>query len=116
MDISSVGPSFATTENPPANEESPANLGSGSSAAEMSQTFLKLLVTQLQHQDPTKPQDETQFISELAQFASLEQLTGINKAVSNLAALLGAVATAGGTDPTPTDPASPDTPDTPPIE
>jgi flagellar basal-body rod modification protein FlgD len=37
------------------------------------QTFLKLLVAQLQNQDPTQPQDGTQFVAQLAQFAGLEQ-------------------------------------------
>ena len=36
--------------------------------------FLKLLVTQLQNQDPLNPQDDTQFISQLAQFSALEQI------------------------------------------
>jgi flagellar basal-body rod modification protein FlgD len=71
----------------------------GPAPAELSQMFLKLLVTQLQNQDPTKPQDDTQFIAELAQFASLEQLTGINKAVTDLTAFLGALATAAVTEP-----------------
>ena len=34
--------------------------------------FLKLLVTQLQNQDPLNPQDDTQFISQLAQFSALD--------------------------------------------
>ena len=37
------------------------------------QTFLQLLVAQLQNQDPTQPQDGIQFITQLAPFASLEQ-------------------------------------------
>ncbi len=41
-------------------------------------TFLKLLVEQLKHQDPLAPQDGTQFVAQLAQFNSLEQLISIN--------------------------------------
>jgi len=37
------------------------------------QTFLKLLVAQLQNQNPLQPQDGTQFVAQLAQFSSLEQ-------------------------------------------
>jgi flagellar basal-body rod modification protein FlgD len=40
--------------------------------------FMKLLVAQIRHQDPLKPQDSTQFVAELAQFSSLEQTIGIN--------------------------------------
>jgi flagellar basal-body rod modification protein FlgD len=50
--------------------------------------FLKLLVTQLQHQDPTKPQADAEFIAQLAQFSSLEQLTDIAKGVEKLVANL----------------------------
>jgi flagellar basal-body rod modification protein FlgD len=35
--------------------------------------FLKLLVAQLQNQDPTNPADSTQFVSQLAQFQTMEQ-------------------------------------------
>lgn len=37
------------------------------------QTFLTLLVAQLQNQDPLQPQDGTQFVAQLAQFSSVEQ-------------------------------------------
>jgi len=37
------------------------------------QTFLQLLVAQLQNQDPEQPQDGSQFVAQLAQFSSLEQ-------------------------------------------
>src|SRR5690625_3257193 len=36
--------------------------------------FLQLLVTQMRHQDPLDPVDNSQFMSDLAQFASLERL------------------------------------------
>lgn len=42
--------------------------------------FLKLLVTQLQYQDPMKPMDDTQFIGQMAQFSALEQMQNLNAA------------------------------------
>ncbi len=50
--------------------------------------FLRLLVTQLQHQDPTKPQDTNQMLSQLAQFSSLEQLVEISDVLRAIEALL----------------------------
>jgi len=44
--------------------------------------FMKLMIEQLEHQDPLNPMDGTQFASQLAQFSSLEQLTNLNEAVS----------------------------------
>lgn len=46
--------------------------------------FLTLLVTQLSHQDPMNPMEDTQFTAELAQFSSLEQLTEISAGVDTL--------------------------------
>jgi len=44
--------------------------------------FLKLLVAQLQHQDPLQPTDQSQFMSQMAQFSTVE---GINNLQSQLA-------------------------------
>lgn len=40
--------------------------------------FLKLLIAQLQNQDPLKPMDNQEFASQMAQFASLERLSSID--------------------------------------
>jgi flagellar basal-body rod modification protein FlgD len=48
--------------------------------------FLKLLVEQLKNQDPLKPQDDSAFVAQLAQFSQLEQSMGINSRLDTLAA------------------------------
>jgi len=47
-------------------------------------SFLKLLVAQMQHQDPLNPQGNEEFIAQLAQFTSLEQLMGVNASLGDL--------------------------------
>lgn len=46
--------------------------------------FLKILITQLQNQDPTSPMDDKEFIAQMAQFSSLEQMQNMTKAMENL--------------------------------
>lgn len=46
--------------------------------------FLKILITQLQNQDPTSPMDDKEFISQMAQFSSLEQMQNIATSMNNL--------------------------------
>lgn len=47
--------------------------------------FLQLLVTQLKNQNPLDPQDNSEFVAQLAQFSSLEGITTLNDTVSGLA-------------------------------
>ncbi len=46
--------------------------------------FLNLLVAQLQHQDPLNPQDNAEFVAQMAQFSSLEQQIGTNEKLDSL--------------------------------
>lgn len=46
--------------------------------------FLKLLVAQMQNQDPLNPQDPTQYVTQLAQFNTLEQMQNLNDGMGYL--------------------------------
>ena len=62
--------------------------------------FLKLLITQLSNQDPTNPMEDTQFLAQMAQFTSLEQMTNMNESFNKMAAMINssqAAATIGRT-------------------
>lgn len=48
-------------------------------------TFLKLLTTQMQNQDPLSPMANEEFVAQLAQFASVEQLIGLQGGLDNIA-------------------------------
>jgi flagellar basal-body rod modification protein FlgD len=48
-------------------------------------TFLTLLVSQLQNQDPLSPTDSNQFVSQLTSYSQLEQLIGIHGNTTTLA-------------------------------
>ena len=60
--------------------------------------FLSLLVTQLQHQNPLEPQADGEFLAQLAQFSSLEQLQEIKSDIAALRTFF-ETAIASGTPP-----------------
>ena len=51
-------------------------------------TFLKLLVTQMQYQDPLEPMDNGEYLSQLAQFSSLEQMTEVANGIGKINSLI----------------------------
>lgn len=61
-----------------------ASTASTTSTALDKDDFLQLLVTQLQHQDPLNPLDDKEFIAQLAQFSSLEQMNNIASGIGTL--------------------------------
>jgi len=46
--------------------------------------FMKILMTQLQHQDPLSPMDDREFISQMATFSSLEQMINMTNSIDML--------------------------------
>ncbi|MCW3016337.1 MAG: flagellar hook capping protein [Solirubrobacterales bacterium] len=102
MPISSV-----TSTVPPAAASQSATSGLAATA----DTFLKLLVTNLQHQDPTQPQDSNEYVAQISQMTMVEQLTKLTSTSSTVAqdqqvastvALLGRTVTYVGADGVPT--------------
>ena len=72
----------------------PAASTVGQAAGLGKQDFLKLLMAQLQHQDPMKPMDDTAMIAQMAQFSALEATQQLN-ATLQASANVQAVSTAG---------------------
>lgn len=84
------------SSNPVTTIQNSMNVNQTSNAQQSSNTtlgkdaFLKILVTQLKNQDPTKPMSDQQFIAQMAQFSSVEQLTNMSASISKLSEMLGA--------------------------
>jgi flagellar basal-body rod modification protein FlgD len=77
MEISTVNPT-----------PSPLAAQSSASASEPASVdynaFLRLLIAQIKHQDPTKPMDSAQLMSQLASFSNVEQSIKINQKLDSL--------------------------------
>jgi flagellar basal-body rod modification protein FlgD len=48
------------------------------------ESLLKIILTQLTYQDPLKPMDNFEFVSQLAQFAQLQQSQSLNDQITSL--------------------------------
>ena len=52
--------------------------------SQLGNDFLTILAAQLQYQDPLSGGDNTQYVAQLAQFSSLEQMQNLNRSISEL--------------------------------
>ena len=67
-----------STGGAPSTSNNNGNLGLGTTQLN-TQDFISILTAQLQKQDPLNPVDPTQFVGEMAQFSSLDELIGIKQ-------------------------------------
>ena len=79
----------AVQATPKASTTTPTTSTTGTSSAANSSNitsndFLTLLVSELKNQDPTQPTDPNQYITQLAQVNSLQQLISINQGIGTL--------------------------------
>lgn len=72
----------ATNNEPTNNDIDAQKKPQKSQSDDMRDTFLKMIVTQMQNQDPTKPMDNTDLTSQLAQIASLESMNNLNDKIT----------------------------------
>ena len=72
------------------NSSSSASSSSSNSSTSLQTTFLKLLVTQLQNQDPSNPMDSSQMTSQLAQINTVTGISQLNTTLTSLASQLSA--------------------------
>jgi flagellar basal-body rod modification protein FlgD len=102
MSVDAIG---STTNTPSATTTTDKNAVAGGALGE--DAFMQLLVTQLQHQDPTQPQDSSEFVAQLAQFTSVEKLTSIDSSLAtikqSIAGLSGSIAAVADATDTTTD-------------
>ncbi|HUW39622.1 MAG TPA: flagellar hook assembly protein FlgD [Rectinemataceae bacterium] len=88
IDMNMSGPDLARTKMEVDSFNKTINSGKVNKPSLGKDDFLKLLITQLQYQDPTSPVDDKQFISQMASFSSLEQMTNMSQNFQKLSGLL----------------------------
>ena len=83
MSIPLVGTINSTTKDPITGLSMNRNAGKQMLGAD---DFMKILTTQLTSQDPMNPMKDTEFIAQMANFTSLEQMRGLTKSFDNFSA------------------------------
>src|SRR5690606_40471353 len=82
-------PANAAQNPQPAAHAASTNSQAASFAGGDFQTFLKMLTTQIKHQDPLNPMESTDFAVQLATFSGVEQQVRTNQLLEDLAVSLG---------------------------
>jgi flagellar basal-body rod modification protein FlgD len=99
MEIAPTGPAAtAATPKRGAGEPKDATATAADTTAGDFETFLSLLTTQLRNQDPLKPTESTEFVSQLATFSGVEQQVRTNDQLASILQALGGGASAGLAD------------------
>jgi flagellar basal-body rod modification protein FlgD len=81
---SAIGLTANAAANAPAGGSAAGTERAGLDALAQRDTFLKLLVAQVQNQDPLSPQDPIEFVSQLAQFSQLETLLSMRTSLESI--------------------------------
>lgn len=92
MDIASIPPASTTAKSEQPTDPNQSDTDTSALASDF-ETFLKLLTTQLQNQDPSKPLDSTEFVAQLASFSSVEQQINTNTKLDKMISALSASTT-----------------------
>lgn len=74
--ITSVSNDYIIQPNTMQKENDPLTLGS--------EDFMKLMLTQMQNQNPMEPADQTAMISQMAEFSALEQMQSMNSSINTM--------------------------------
>lgn len=79
-----VSQTLLDTMNGTGSASSSSSSANPTSGSDLQNTFLQLLIAQMKNQDPTKPTDPSQFISQLASFSGVEQAIKTNNKLDTL--------------------------------
>jgi len=88
MEVTATGTAFGTTQGANAQTQTASQAASAKISGDF-QTFLVMLTTQMQNQDPLNPIDSTDFATQLATFSGVEQQVQTNTLLESLSGQLG---------------------------
>jgi len=93
----------STNPSAPTSSTGSTSSAANQAASDAQDTFISLLITELQAQDPTQPMDPTQMVGQMFSMNQLQQLIDINQTLSAaFPAATGSKSTSGTSTPQPT--------------